>query len=422
MAQGKNKKGQTPSVTAQTSSDQMNPVRQGAATVPAPHAAPLLNQPAPQAPLPPSPSSSPAPPSAATSMVPSAAVPASASPSATLAPGSKTAIPTMTPAVVAQPPPASPIVNPAVQAPVAPAAPIGQASTVAPAAQVAPTVQAKGAHPAAASFFYPAVGAAQAPPPQIQSLNGPAAGPGQGAATSPGGGATRAPRQVNPIQNAEELWGDFKSSMNKRLWASGERPERGLVDVLRNPAQGTRFGRAAAFGAAGAAIGAGIHAASGLLGGMGSITGLTRGEADVGTTTGAAVRAGVAGGALGALAFGADGKMTKPLANLMESFGAMGGDRLLAKLGVTPQAAEGAGNLAQEAYGAVSQGAKKASEGLSRAPTLTERVKAAGQSIFGKQNSWLQKAGAVGIGATLIHAAYTQNALGLAIPSNRGYR
>lgn len=249
--------------------------------------------------------------------------------------------------------------------------------------------------------------------------------------------------------------GFLKSTMN----------DGNLMGILKDPSKGGFLGRAAAFGGAGAAVGAGTHLATGALGIPTSALGLTENDMSIGGTIGAAFRGGVVGAGLGVGGFRADGQMRSGLKNIFGSVGAGASDKQFASMtkslgeeaqeglfgqisramtegrtsainqaGVKRFGQEFADSVAsrQSATQAQSLGASlEASSGafsdlsakaggLSYGESFMNRAVGAAKEF--KSGGAAATVGAATAAGGFVNTLYGSNALGVSIPSNYGYR
>lgn len=176
--------------------------------------------------------------------------------------------------------------------------------------------------------------------------------------------------------------------------------------------------RAGSFGLAGAAAGAGLSLATGAVGKALSPTGMTEGDMSIGKTANAALTGGLAGGLLGALALkgGGAGAIKGTVGNVLKGAGAIFGAPAKGMFAAADD------SIAGQVGSFLKQGADEAA---AAGGGILGSIGIAAKH-FGTNESGVRSVGsAVGAVAAvggMTHAAYSANALGIAVPSNYGYR
>lgn len=240
-----------------------------------------------------------------------------------------------------------------------------------------------------------------------------------------------------------------------------------LMGILKDPSKGGFIGRAAAFGAAGAATGMATHAATGILGAPFAAAGVANNDLSVGGFLGAGAKGAAFGMALGAGGFNAQGEMRSGIKNIFQAAGAGASEsqfnKAINKLGgesaegifgqisdamsagrtmaIQNQAARSFGEKGAEAFaenfanrttgGSLFQLQKEANAAYNETASLfgkkaygesfMDRARSTGSQLL-KGNGAMSGVGALTAAGGFVNTMYSSNALGVSIPSNYGYR
>ena len=196
------------------------------------------------------------------------------------------------------------------------------------------------------------------------------------------------------------------------MWASGG-IKSAFTDIKAN--RGAHLSRAAGGAMAGALGGMGIHAATGVLGLPTTALGLTSNDMSFGGLMGSAFRGAMVGGALGAGAVsGTTGSLRGWASSSAEAFGTLApktAGKIVGKLDTSG----GLNSLGGQIGYTLETGISRAGS------SLFSNVKSAGMTAFGEGPIASRLASGMAMSG-LGHAAFSSNALGMAVPSNYGYR
>jgi hypothetical protein len=206
-----------------------------------------------------------------------------------------------------------------------------------------------------------------------------------------------------------------------------------ILSVAKNVGQNALSGAVV-----GGALGAGTHLATGLLGSIGSPTGMTRGDWSIGGALGAGIRGAAVGGAIGANLSRISGignvaklsaeNLSKGVSSFEGYTSGMIGTELapwarnmagvagaLSPSGMAKSVSTMASNRGMDASAYVAGAASAESMGTFQA------LKGYATGALGEGGVTSRMGAALGLGG-IGYAAYSANALGLSVPGNYGYR